>query len=123
LQVSSTLLCLLCLMALASRAASLEAADGALEINQACALNGGCFSGDSAGFPVTIDGSAGKSYRLTGDLDLSSAPNLSGIIVTGANVTLDMGGFEIAGPITCTSTDPTLDCGAAEVVAGSLSVS
>ena len=37
-----------------------------VEINQACALSTGCFSGDTAGFPVTIDGTAGPSYRLTG---------------------------------------------------------
>ena len=41
------------------------AVDGVLEINQTCAVNTGCFSGDAAGFPVTIDGSAGLSYVLT----------------------------------------------------------
>ncbi len=32
-----------------------RAADGVLEINQACAA-AGCFAGDSAGFPVTLRG-------------------------------------------------------------------
>ena len=47
------------------------AVDGVLEINQVCADKTGCFSGDAAGFPVTI-GTAG-SYRLTGNLDSKCA--------------------------------------------------
>ncbi|MDG2051443.1 MAG: hypothetical protein P8M78_14920 [Myxococcota bacterium] len=38
------------------------AVDGVLEINQACAVNTGCFSGDAAGLPVTI--TAAGSYRM-----------------------------------------------------------
>ena len=34
---------------------NLQTADSVLEINQACTLNGGCFAGDAAGFPVTIN--------------------------------------------------------------------
>ena len=30
------------------------ASDGVLEINQTCAVQTGCFTGDTAGFPVTI---------------------------------------------------------------------
>jgi hypothetical protein len=75
--------------------------DGVLEINQACALNGGCFSGDAAGFPVTIDGSAGVSYRLTGSLDLTAHPTLAAISISKAYVTLDLNGFEIAGVASC----------------------
>jgi hypothetical protein len=33
------------------------AVDGVLEINQTCAVQTGCFSGDTAGFPVTISAS------------------------------------------------------------------
>ena len=36
--------------------------EGVLEINQVCAVNTGCFVGDSAGFPVTIMDSA-MGYR------------------------------------------------------------
>ena len=43
------------------------AADGVAEISQTCAL-AGCFPGDTAGYPVTIDGSAGRSFVLTSDL-------------------------------------------------------
>jgi len=31
-----------------------RASDGVLEINQTCAIQTGCFAGDTAGFPVTI---------------------------------------------------------------------
>jgi hypothetical protein len=47
------------------------AAEGIAEINQTCAVQTGCFAGDSPGFPVTIDGSAGGSYRLTSDLSVA----------------------------------------------------
>src|SRR5690606_10202060 len=49
-------------------AAPAPAADGVIEINQTCAKQTGCFDNDTANFPVTIDGKAGKSYRLTSDL-------------------------------------------------------
>lgn len=79
-----------------------SASSGVLEINQACALNGGCFPGDTAGFPVTISGNAGKSYQLTGDLDLTAHPTATAIEITGSFVTFDLAGFEIAGPTVCT---------------------
>lgn len=75
------------------------ASDGVLEINQACVI-GGCFSGDTAGFPVTIDGSAGKSYLLTSSLAVSS-PNTSAIQISTDGVSLDLNGFTIKGTTTC----------------------
>ena len=71
--------------------------DGVLEINQACAVNTGCFPGDTGGFPVTIDGSAGRSYRLTSDLTVPSA-DTSGIVVTISDVGIDLNNFAILGP-------------------------
>jgi hypothetical protein len=74
------------------------ATDGIGEINQVCAVNTGCLSGDSAGFPVTI--SASGSYRLTGNLDLSSEASSTHaieVIPPAVGVTLDLGGFEIVG--------------------------
>lgn len=66
------------------------AADGVLEINNAC-VGTGCFPGDDAGFPVTITRSG--SYRLTGPLAVSSG----GIIeITAAGVLLDLNGFTLA---------------------------
>ncbi len=44
-------------------ATSAFATDGVLEINQTCAVQTGCFAGDTAGFPVEID--VAGSYRLT----------------------------------------------------------
>ena len=77
-------------------AASVFASDGQLEINQACAVNTGCFSGDTPGFPVTIDGSAGRSYRLTGDLTIPSVDS-DGILISASDISIDLGGFTIMG--------------------------
>lgn len=73
------------------------ARDGVLEINQTCATSTGCFSGDSAGFPVTINGSAGRSYVLTSDLSTGD-PNLDGIELSSARLTIDFNGFGLSGP-------------------------
>lgn len=76
------------------------ASDGLLEINQACAVNTGCFSGDEAGLPVTIDGTAGYSYRLTSDLTVPDE-NTHGILVREHDISVDLNGFSIRGPVTC----------------------
>ncbi len=68
------------------------ASDGVLEINQACALNGGCFSGDDAGFPVTI--SSPGSYRLTSSLSVGNPDKLA-IDITADRVSLDLNGFAV----------------------------
>lgn len=80
-----------------------HASDGVLEINQTCATLTGCFAGDGAGFPVTIDGSAGSSYLLTGDLEVPNA-NTDGIVLTTDRITLDLNGFALMGPTTCNGT-------------------
>jgi hypothetical protein len=67
------------------------AVDGVLEINQACAVNTGCFPGDAAGFPVTL--TAAGSYRLTGNLQATAV----GVSISAAHVTLDLNGFVIDG--------------------------
>jgi hypothetical protein len=69
--------------------------DGVIEINQASVQAGG-------GFPYTI-GSSG-SYRLTGDLDVTGEPNpedVTAIVITADDVTLDLNGFTITGPTSC----------------------
>ena len=43
-------------------AGPVRAGDGVLEISQTCAIETGCFTGDTPGFPVTI-ASAGLSPR------------------------------------------------------------
>jgi hypothetical protein len=67
------------------------ATDGVLEINQTCAVQTGCFEGDTAAYPVTI--TQPGSYRLTGSLSVSS--NQHGVVVSADDVTLDLGGFSI----------------------------
>ena len=85
------------------------ASDGQLEINQACAVNTGCFTGDAPGFPVTIIQPG--SYRLTGNLDLSAVDSsLDGINVSAPAVTVDLGGFHIAGATTCSGSGVSISC-------------
>jgi hypothetical protein len=81
------ILTLLFLLALATPAL---ATDGVLEINQTCAVQTGCFPGDTAGFPVTI--SALGSYRLTSSLVVG---NGSVINVDTSRVSIDLNGFSI----------------------------
>lgn len=84
------------------------AVDGVLEINQACAVNTGCFPGDGAGFPVTI--AASRSYRLTGNLSVSSGATTA-VDITADFVALDLNGFSISGITTCTPpTGPVTGC-------------
>ncbi|HPG26046.1 MAG: hypothetical protein H6748_15510 [Spirochaetaceae bacterium] len=70
------------------------ASDGVLEINQTCAVQTGCFSGDVAGFPVTI--STSGSYLLTSELIVDQT--ITVIEISTIDVTLDLGGFTIRGP-------------------------
>lgn len=79
------------------------AADGVVEINQACALTG-CFPGDSPGFPITI--SAEGSYLLTSEL--VAPPATTGIEIEGSRVTLDLNGFTLRGGYQCINDPP--DC-------------
>lgn len=76
------------------------ASDGALEINAACVATG-CFPGDTGGYPVTI--TAPGSYRLTSNLSTNSNA-VSVIRFDVEDVHLDLGGFVISGPVTCTGT-------------------
>ena len=81
----------LSLMLVLAPAATALAADGVVEINQACAL-AGCFAGDAAGFPVSITSSG--SYVLTSDLAPGATDAIS---IPADDVTVDLNGFTIAG--------------------------
>lgn len=81
------------------------ATDGVLEINQTCAVQTGCFFQDTAGFPVTINGAAGRSYRLTSDLTVDE--NTTAIFITASDVGIDLNNFSIVGPVTCSGTPLT----------------
>lgn len=87
---------LLLISGIASSAA--HASDGVFEINSDCAAVGGCFAGDSSGYPVTITESG--SYRLTGNLTTSSVDTTL-ISISVDNVTIDLNGFSLIGPVTC----------------------
>ena len=82
--------CLVLLLALFANAG--WAGEGVIEINQASVLAAG-------GFPFTINQSG--SYRLTSDLVVPDV-NKGGIVISSKSVTLDLGGFGIRGPVTCT---------------------
>ena len=82
------------------------AGDGVLEINQTCATELGCFSGDTPGFPVTINGAAGFSYRLTSNLVIPDT-NTHGISVAASHISIDLNGFAIIGTACVGS---TTDC-------------
>lgn len=86
------------LLVLASAGAAWSA-DGRIEINQAC-VDAGCFAGDTPGFPVQVT-SAG-SYVLTSNLSVSTASTTAITLAVGAS--LDLGGFTISGPTTCSGT-------------------
>jgi parallel beta-helix repeat protein len=95
-----------------------RAVDGVIEINHARALAGGVTAGDTAGYPVTI--SASGSYRLTGNLTVPA--NTTAIQIIVSTVTLDLGGFEVKGPNTC-SNYPVTGCTATGGAAGILATS
>jgi len=78
------------------------AVDGVLEINQTCAVQTGCFAGDTPGFPVTINGSAGRSYKLTSDLGGVIGLNADVIRITADYITIDLSGFRVI----CTTFTP-----------------
>ncbi len=78
---------------------SLLAVDGVIEINQARALAGGVTPGDIAGFPVTL--SQPGSYRLTSNLTVDQ--NTRAIEITSGHLSIDLNGFEISGPNTCSA--------------------
>lgn len=82
-----------------------RAADGVIEINQAKIITG-------AGFPFQISQSG--SYRLTSNLTISDSAlvNRDAIVITAGDVNLDLNGFEITGPVTCSGlTGSALTCG------------
>lgn len=73
-------------------------------IDQSRALAGNVTPGDAPGFPITI--SQPGSYKLMSNLTVPA--NTRGIIITADNVTLDLNGFTLAGPVQCTQPAGTL---------------
>jgi len=83
-------------------ASTVYASDGVFEINADCAVFG-CFDGDSSGYPVTITNPG--SYRLTGNLTTSNVDTTL-ISVSADSVTIDLNGFALIGPVTCSPPPP-----------------
>lgn len=77
---------------------SAHAVDGVILIDHNKALAGNVTPGDAPGYPVTISRSG--SYRLSGNLTVADA-DTGGILITAANVTLDLNGFSVLGPVHC----------------------
>jgi parallel beta helix pectate lyase-like protein len=78
-------------------------ADGVVLIDQATAATGlpGC---PTTGFPIVICHQG--SYRLSGNLTISN-DEVNVIQIAADDVTLDLNGFTIAGPVTCPDQRPT----------------
>lgn len=79
---------------------------GVPDINQTCATVTGCVAGDAPGFPVTL---GAGSFRLSGSLSVTD-PALDAIELTADGTTLDLNGFEVAGPVSCTGDGSALSC-------------
>ena len=84
----------------ASFTLTLQAADGVIEINQAAIDANG-------GFPYVI--SEPGSYILTGNLTVPDE-NTTAIEVRADDVTVDLNGFAIIGPVQCTAEDGSVSC-------------
>lgn len=72
-------------------------------IDQSRALTGGITPGDAPGLPVTINRSG--HYRLGTDLIVPAST--SGIVIEAPNVTLDLNGHSVSGPVKCAQNKTT----------------
>lgn len=86
-----------------------HAVDGVIELSHVRALAGGVTTSDTPGYPITIDNLGKGSYRLTSNLQVTDA-NTFAIIANADDVTIDLNGFTITGPTTCTWTGTTPEC-------------
>jgi len=89
------------------------AVDGTVLINQSTITNGltGCSTGGH--FPIVICQSG--SYRLSGNVTVPDA-NTPAIQINADNVTLDLNGFSILGPVGCGGNPVTCTQGSAAAV-------
>lgn len=93
-----------------------DESDGVIQISQVKANVGDYLPGDSPGFPVTI--SQPGSYRLQGNLSVTD-PTKNAIEITASDVTLDLAGFRISGPVVCGGLSAaTIACSTATTSAG-----
>lgn len=83
------------------------ARDGVIEINQVRALAGSVTAGDAPGFPVSL--TVPGAYVLTSDLTVSTT-SASAIRIEAPGIEIDLNGFAILGPGTCTGTGSGISC-------------
>ena len=88
------------IVALAAATLSLAAGwvSDPVDIDAASAARGNVTAGDEPGYPITI--SRPGRYRLSSDLLVP--PHADGIVITAPNVTLDLNGHRVRGPVRCT---------------------
>lgn len=100
---------------LAGYALSCGLAHAQVTIDQNKAMAGNVTPGDTAGFPITI--SQPGSYKLTGNLTVPAG--VMGIEITADNVTLDLNGYTVRGPVTCLRNSSTriVSCSALDAFA------
>lgn len=92
------------LIVAAALLATAAAAFAQATIDHNKALAGGINPGDAPGYPITL--SQPGSYKLMSNLVVPAGQG--GIEITANNVTLDLNGFSIVGPRTCSRNDSTL---------------
>jgi len=82
------------------------AAGGDVEISQTCAVTTGCGFNDSPGFPVQFSNPP-SSFVLTSDLVVPNTTTTAISLPSGS--TLDLHGFQIRGPVSCTGKPAVCD--------------
>jgi hypothetical protein len=81
---------------------------GVVDLDQAAAVAGGVTPSDLPGFPITLDRPG--SYRLSGNLVVSQNESAISIPTSGSGARVDLAGFAIRGPTTCTGAGGSLSC-------------
>jgi len=105
--LSAIALAVLSLLAADSARASRGPRDGRLALDQVC-VPIGCFPGDGPGWPIQI--TQPGAYVLTSNLDVTGQPNpanVTAVVVTAPSVDLDLGGFALRGPLSCSGSPLT----------------
>jgi hypothetical protein len=76
--------------------------------------------GDAPGYPITL--SQPGHYKLMGNLVVPA--NTGGILITASDVTLDLNGFTVSGPVKCSQNVATLVvvCGEVAIANGSIGI-
>lgn len=75
-------------------------------IDHSKALAGSVTPGDTAGYPITI--TRAGHYKLMSNLAVPAGQ--PAIVITAPRVTLDLNGFAVAGPVTCSSAGYSVSC-------------